>query len=156
MKKTVSILFIVISLLLSSCNVSKEEAEKETEATEYIIINEINGNEINYNRAEKKTLEVNSMKEFEGGRGNNADINQEKEEISGNGPGQAAGAMPERVVYEAAGESMTTMIPVGTAVYTADGKLTNFSRLAAGNTAELVFAQNDNGEMVIVQVNIVE
>lgn len=60
------------------------------------------------------------------------------------------------VTYEATGESETMLIPVGTAVYTASGSKTTFSRLATGDVLELLLEAKENGEEEIIQVQIVE
>lgn len=53
------------------------------------------------------------------------------------------------MTYEQDGETVTTLIPVGTTVTTKLGTTTTFSRLSAGNTIQMVL---EDGEIVSIQI----
>lgn len=80
----------------------------------------------------------------------------------GNGMTQAVEAMDavaesftyDGTVYELTGETVTTLIPVGTDVITKLGTVTTFSRLAAGDKVALV-VEEDDGAQIITAVYIV-
>lgn len=62
----------------------------------------------------------------------------------------------EKEETEMSGETVTTYIPVGTIVHTADGAETTFSRLAAGDIVKILVETDDGGEAVIVEIWMVE
>lgn len=53
------------------------------------------------------------------------------------------------MTYELNGETVTTLIPVGTTVITKLGTTTTFSRLYAGNTIQMIL---EDGEIVSIQI----
>lgn len=53
------------------------------------------------------------------------------------------------MTYELNGETVTTLIPVGTTVTTKLGTTTTFSRLYAGNTIQMIL---EDGEIVSIQI----
>lgn len=53
------------------------------------------------------------------------------------------------MTYEQDGETVTTLIPVGTTVTTKLGTTTTFSRLYAGNTIQMIL---EDGEIVSIQI----
>ena len=53
------------------------------------------------------------------------------------------------MTYERNGETVTTLIPVGTTVTTKLGTTTTFSRLSPGNTIQMVL---EDGEIVSIQI----
>lgn len=50
------------------------------------------------------------------------------------------------------GESVTTLIPVSTAVHTTAGTETTFQRLAAGDLLKLLIVTSEDGEEVIIEI----
>jgi hypothetical protein len=73
----------------------------------------------------------------------NGNSTQETEEIS-------------FTTYETTGESASLRIPVGTEVYTSEGRKTTFSRLGAGDTIKLLLETGEDGTLTICSVWIME
>ena len=68
---------------------------------------------------------------------------------------QNGGQNSNQTMYTLTGESVTTMIPVGTVVTTQLGTETTFSRLAVGDMLRIKVTTNDAGEQVILAIWIV-
>lgn len=90
------------------------------------------------------------MSDTEGQRGRGQRGDGSQSEIA-----NLSGDSQDQVMYTLTGETVTTLIPVGTVVTTQLGTETTFSRLAVGDMLKIKLGTNDAGETVILAIWIV-
>ena len=164
MKKKIVIMLSVMALMTSGCG-KESEAEteeitvEENQELKYAMVTQIDGNEITYTEIDEAMV-----KQMEA---SDTDTKQEEKQQSSEGedgqqiekPSRERPQMPEGEDGEKAdkrggfsGETVTVQIPVGVTVHTSTGTDTTFSRIEAGDMLKILFEEDEDGNMTIVEI----
>lgn len=149
---------------------SGETVPNDNQRIVYGYLTSIQGNEISYREMDSDVVEAmaersrekQEMTDIEKESDDNAATKGNAEAISESGnrnrKNMAQGETPPSMDWNSdnAGESVTTLIPVGTVVHTTTDTETTFSRLASGDLVKLLLETDSAGEEIIVEIWMVQ